>query len=89
MQIEDSMISTSYGDGILIEEYKGNYGLIATTRGNNEVNYRQWVFLSKWSKAAGGPVPDTKKRPMAVRLGADPVAVLEQLIIEAKRMKGG
>jgi len=88
MQIEDAIITNDYGDGILLEEYKGTYGLIATTRGNNEVNYKQWVFTSKWSKAAGGWTPDDKKRPMAVRLGTDPVGVLKKLIAEFERASG-
>lgn len=87
MELENAIITTEYGDGIVIEEYKGTYGLIATTRGNNDVNYKQWVYLSKWSQAERGPVPDTKKRPMSVRLGTDPVAVLKKLIAEFERGK--
>jgi len=82
MEPEDALITTTYNDGILLQEYQGSYGLVATTRGNNDVNYKQWVFLSKWQN--GKAVPDNKKRPMAVRLGKDPVAVLEELLRIAK-----
>ena len=88
MQLEDSIITTTYGDGIYIPKpYQGQYGLVAVRRGNNDVIYEQWVYLSKWSQAERGPVPDTKKRPMAVRLGKDPIAVLKGLIAEFE--KGG
>ncbi len=89
MEIEDAVVTTLYGDGILIAEKKGYFGLIATAKGSLDVNYRQYCFPAKWQ--SGKPVPDTSKkvRPRSVSLGKDPVAVLEQLIIEAKRMKGG
>ncbi len=86
MELEDAIITTPYKDGILIAEHQGSYGLIATTRGSNDNNYKQWVFLSRWVN--GTSVPTDKKQPMAVRLGEDPVKVLEQLIAEFKRMKG-
>jgi len=83
MELADAIITTSYADGILIAEHQGSYGLIATTRGSSDNNYKQWVFLSKWQNSK--PVPNNKKQPMAVRLGKDPVKVLEQLIVELKR----
>ena len=87
MELEDAIITTSYGDGIVVEEFKGTYGLVATTKGKEDVNYKVWVFLSEWSQKARGWVAGTVKRPMAVRLGSDPIPVIEQLIAELK--KGG
>ena len=88
MELEDAIITTLYGDGIYIAKHKDLFGLIATAKGGYNVNYKQYCFPAKWQ--SGKPVPDTSKkvRPRSVSLGEDPVAVLEQLIAELKRMKG-
>jgi len=56
------------GYGIYQTEYKDNFSLQAGNRTENG-NYLDWVFLSKWSQAKGGFVPDEKKRPMGVYFG--------------------
>ena len=84
MRTEDAIITTSYGDGILVEEHKesGVFGLIATKRKSGDVNYKQFCYPTKYSQKERGPVPDTsqKVRPISVRLGKDPVKVLRELL---------
>lgn len=65
------------GYGIFLSEYQGKYALQAGKRTEND-DYVDWVFLSKWSKAGGGFVADTKKRPMSVFFG-DREATIEAL----------
>ena len=84
---DELVIVDDYNNGIEINEYEGKYSLNATNRGKNDVDYRQWVFLSRWSN--GESVPDEKKRPMSVRIGSskeDAIRTLETLII---KLKGG
>jgi len=79
---EDKVIAVDTYNGMYLEQHEGNYSLKAIQIGKNEVPYLIWVFLSKWSKAAGGAVPDDKKRPMAVRLGtrSEAVKALKQIL---------
>jgi len=85
MDTDDAIITTDYGDGVMIDEYNGQIGLIATRKGNNDVNYKVWVFESKWNN--GKPEPAEKKRPMAVRLGtkAKAIETLKRIIAELGR----
>ena len=85
MSIEDESIATLEVDtynAIALQEYDGRYGLLALERGKNDVLYKKWVFLSRWSKLKGGPVPGDKKLPMAVRLGdkQKAIAVLTEIL---------
>lgn len=67
------VIETAKNYGVEVEEYKGIYGLVANTKGQNEVWYKVWVFLSKWQNKQA--VPDDKKRPMSIRLGDKDTAI--------------
>ena len=91
---EENVIEVNQYDGIVINEYSGNYSLNAVKKGSNEVWYKVWVFLSKWDKAAGGAVADDKKRVMSVRIGdssAEAVQTLRALIdaLVGTNTKGG
>jgi len=77
MEEENAIIVNDNGDGVLLEEYKGNYFLSATKRGQNDINNKQWVFLSKWQN--GRSVPDVKKQVMRVKLGRDPMKILRAI----------
>ena len=76
---EENVIEVSGRDGITINEYNGKYSLNAVEKGNNEVWYKKWVFLSKWSKEAGGPVADESKRVMSVKIGDSKAGAIETL----------
>jgi len=54
--------------GIILDEYEGKYSL-NEAKNNNGVIYRDWCYLSKWSKSEGGWIPDEKKRPKGIYLG--------------------
>ena len=85
---EQIYLTTKYGDGVKLEEYNGQYSLVATRQGENEVNYIQWVFLSKWKN--GEPVPGKKKLPMCVRLGDREMAieVLKTILVKLEKGMG-
>uniref|UniRef100_A0A6H1Z9X5 Uncharacterized protein n=1 Tax=viral metagenome TaxID=1070528 RepID=A0A6H1Z9X5_9ZZZZ len=85
MEPEDAIITTEYGDGVLLEEYKGTYSLTAIRRGQNDVNYKQWAFSQVWKNKKF--IPDEKARPIHIKLGKDPMAVLKKLAAELNKMK--
>ena len=64
---EENVIEVNNYDGIQVDLYDGKYSLLAMQKGQNEVWYKRWVFLSRWKD--GKPVADEKKMPMCVRLG--------------------
>ena len=66
---KEDIIEVNQYNSVMINEYNGSITLQAINNGQDENYYQKWVFLSKWSKSAGGPVPDDKKRPMGVLLG--------------------
>jgi len=79
---ENTIITTDYGDGVLLDEYKDTYGLVATRKGDSDVSYVQWCFLSEWKNGEGKP--SGMKRPISVRLGdkATAIATLQRLLTE-------
>ena len=80
---EKDVLKVNQYDGIMINEYNGKINLNAVERGSNEVWYKVWCFLSSWSKEAGGPVPNDKKRVMSVHIGdskAEAVTNLRKII---------
>ena len=60
------------GYGVFLDEYHGNYSLIAG-REREKVYYKDWVFLSRWQN--GQAIPDDKRRPMGVYLGSKEKAI--------------
>jgi len=68
-QHEYDIVQTDEYTGVQMQMYNGRYGLLSMSRGQNDVWYKVWCFLSKWSNQR--PVPDDKKRPMSVRIGGD------------------
>ncbi len=83
--IEFDVIKVDHYNSLQMQIYDGKVGLMAIQNGENGNHYKVWCFLSKWSKAAGGPVADEKKRPMAVRIGEtrpEAVKVLRELLAQ-------
>jgi len=68
---DQKIIEVNNYDGIKVDEYNGKISLVAMQKGQNEVWYLKWAFLSRWKKGETEPVPDTKKMPMKVLLGND------------------
>jgi len=66
IDMNDLFFNRDGGYGIIFQEYKGKYSLIAGKQTENGI-YKDWVFLSKWKN--GEPTPDDKKRPMGVYFG--------------------
>jgi len=62
------------GYGITIDEYRGNFSLIAARQKEDKV-YKDWVYISEWDENSRGFVPSEKKRPMGVYLGDRETAV--------------
>ena len=73
------------GFGIFLSEYGGNYALQAGKRTDNG-DFPEWVFTSKWSQSKGEFVPDMKKKPMSVYLGAkhEAIQALEYMLAALK-----
>lgn len=83
MKEDYDVIEVDHYNGVQLRCYDGKYGLLSMQKGQNEVWYKKWVFLSRWSKSQKEPLPDTnKKLPMAVRLGDKQTALntLKKLI---------
>ncbi len=81
----EAYIVNDYGDGLILDEYNGQYSLIATTQGKDGTSYKRWVFLAKSEDRQ--LVATKKKLPMSVRLGNRETAirVLEQILTELQR----
>lgn len=63
--------------GVELSEYQGSFALNKISKGQNEVLYNEWVFLSRWKN--GAAVPDAQKRPMGIYLGKDKAIAIEVL----------
>jgi hypothetical protein len=63
--------------GIELSEYQGSFALNKISKGQNDVLFNEWIFLSKWKN--GQAVPDAQKRPMGIYLGKDKGAAIEVL----------
>ena len=56
---------SKYGEGIIIDEYNGEFSLIVGNRGDNETLYEQWVYPQK----RDGKGPIDKSLPWKTKLG--------------------
>ena len=63
--------------GVELSEYPGSFALNKISKGQNDVLYNEWVFLSRFKN--GAAVPDAQKRPMGIYLGKDKGAAIEVL----------
>lgn len=66
---EENIIEVNNYDGIKVDEYQGKYYLVAMQKGQNEVWYMRWCFLSRFKKGEKEPFPSDKKQPIKVVLG--------------------
>lgn len=86
MNKEFNTVQVDEYNGVQLQLYDGRWGVLAMQLGGGESRtwYKRWVFLSKWNN--GRPKPDTKKVPMAVRLGdkEEAIKTLETLLKQVK-----
>jgi len=68
---------SKYGEGIIIDEYRGEFSLISANRGDNETLYEQWVYPQK----RGGKGPIDKSVPWKIKLGNNKEAAMKTLKI--------
>ena len=66
--------SSQYGDGILLDEYRGEFSLVAAKRKDGKV-FMEWVFPQKRD---GSKEPIDKSLPWKIKLG-DKDAAIEAL----------
>jgi hypothetical protein len=63
--------SSPYGDGILLNEYRGEFSLVAAKRKDGET-YMEWVFPQKRD---GSKEPINKSLPWKIKLGPKTEAI--------------
>jgi len=63
--------STTYGDGILLNEYRNEFSLVAAKRKDGEI-YMEWMFPQKRD---GSREPINKSLPWKIKLGSKPEAI--------------
>jgi len=63
--------SSPYGDGILLNEYRNEFSLVAAKRKDGET-YMEWVFPQKRD---GSKEPINKSLPWKIKLGPKPEAI--------------
>jgi len=63
--------STTYGDGILLNEYRNEFSLVAAKSKDGEI-YMEWVFPQKRD---GSKEPITKSLPWKIKLGPKTEAI--------------
>jgi len=63
--------STTYGDGILLNEYRGEFSLVAAKSKDGEI-YMEWVFPQKRD---GSKKPIEKSLPWKIKLGPKTEAI--------------
>ena len=63
--------STTYGDGILLNEYRNEFSLVAAKSKDGEI-YMEWVFPQKRD---GSKEPITKSLPWKIKLGSKTEAI--------------
>ena len=61
---------SDYGDGIILDEYKGVYSLILGKRGQQDVIYDKWIFPQGRDQK-----PIDKSLPWKIKLGKKEEAV--------------
>ena len=76
---------SEYGEGIILDEYDGEWSLINANRGQNEVVYKKWCFPQKRGKNAGAA---DKAIPWKITLGKDKAQAIETLTWFLNVLKG-
>ena len=76
--------SSQYGDGVLLNEYRGEFSLVAAKRKDGKV-FMEWVFPQKRD---GSKEPIDKSLPWKIKLGtrAEAVKVLKFFL---EKLEGG
>jgi len=75
---EESIIKIDDYNGLIINEYKGNFRIQEVQRGQNDVWYLRWTFLSEWKD--GKSRASNNRRPMGILLGDNPKAILTEIL---------
>lgn len=75
--------SSPYGDGILLDEYKREFSLVAAKRKDDEI-FMEWVFPQKRD---GSKEPIDKSLPWKIKLGtkAEAIKVLKYFLEKLER----
>ena len=70
--------SSQYGDGVLLDEYRQEFSLVAAKRKDDEI-YMEWVFPQKRD---GSKQPIDKSLPWKIKLGprAEAIKVLKYFL---------
>lgn len=76
--------SSQYGDGILLNEYRNEFSLVAAKRKDGET-YMEWVFPQKKD---GSKTPIDKSLPWKIKLGPKQEAI-KVLRFFLDRLEGG
>ena len=63
--------SSQYGDGILLDEYRQEFSLVAAKRKDKDI-FMEWVFPQKRD---GSKEPIDKSLPWKIKLGSRPEAI--------------
>lgn len=76
--------SSSYGDGVLLDEYRGEFSLVAARRKDDDI-FMEWVFPQKRD---GSKEPIDKSLPWKIKLGpkAEAIKVLRFFL---EKLEGG
>ena len=76
--------SSQYGDGVLLNEYRGEFALVAAKRKDGKV-FMEWVFPQKRD---GSKEPMDKSLPWKIKLGpkAEAIKVLKYFV---NKLEGG
>ena len=76
--------SSQYGDGVLLNEYRGEFSLVAAKRKDDKI-FMEWVFPQKRDGSKG---PIDKSLPWKIKLGpkAEAIKVLKFFI---EQLEGG
>ena len=82
MQFEDS----NYGEGIVLQEYNGEWSLVNANRGEQDVVYLRWAYPQGRGKNAG---PIEKSLPWKITIGKDKAQAIETLTWFLRALKGG
>jgi len=76
--------SSQYGDGILLNEYRNEFSLVAAKRKDGET-YMEWVFPQRRD---GSKAPIDKSLPWKIKLGSRQEAI-KVLKFFLERLQGG
>jgi len=76
---EESIIKIDDYNGLIIDEYKGNFRIQEVQKGQNDVWYPKRVFLSDWKNGKLVPLKN-QIRWMGILLGDNPKAILTEIL---------